>query len=146
MIAGVRVEPLKQIPDERGKILHMMRCDTPGFEKFGEIYFSAVYPGVIKGWHIHKEMTLNYAVPIGHVKMVLYDERPDSVDDGQGAGNLPGRIELLPRDRAGDGAGTASRESATRWPWSPTARRSRIIPTRSRAAIRWTITFRMTGR
>jgi dTDP-4-dehydrorhamnose 3,5-epimerase len=70
MISGVRVVPLKQIPDERGKISHMLRCDTPGFEKFGEIYFSSIWPGVIKGWHIHKEMTLNYAVPVGHIKLV----------------------------------------------------------------------------
>ena len=83
MIDGVRIAPLKQIPDERGRISHMMRCDTPGFTQFGEIYFSSVWPGVIKGWHIHKEMTLNYAVPIGHIKLVLFDERPDSPSKGE---------------------------------------------------------------
>lgn len=83
MIEGVIVVPLKQIPDERGKIMHMLKCDDPHFEKFGEIYFSLVYPGVIKGWHLHKKMILNYAVPIGRIKLVLYDGRENSFTKGK---------------------------------------------------------------
>lgn len=83
MIEGVKITPLRQIPDERGKIMHMLRCDAEGFQGFGEIYFSCVYPGAIKGWHIHKKMTLNYAVPHGHIKFVLYDDRPDSPTKGE---------------------------------------------------------------
>lgn len=83
MIDGVWVRPLRQIPDERGKIMHMLRCDDPNFEQFGEIYFSTIYPGVIKGWHLHKEMTLNYAVVFGMIKLVLYDDRPGSVSRDQ---------------------------------------------------------------
>jgi len=56
----------------------MLREDDPHFERFGEIYFSTVYPGVIKGWHIHKKMTLNYAVIMGAIKLVLYDDRQGS--------------------------------------------------------------------
>lgn len=82
MIEGVTVTPLRQIPDERGKIMHMLRADGPGFTRFGEIYFSTVFPGAIKGWHIHREMTLNYAVPHGRIKLVLYDERDDSPTRG----------------------------------------------------------------
>lgn len=82
MIDGVLVLPLKQIPDERGKVMHMLRCDDPHFEQFGEIYFSMVYPGVIKGWHLHTEMTLNYAVVAGMIKLVLYDDRIDSPTRG----------------------------------------------------------------
>ena len=83
MIDGVRVTPLRQIVDERGKIMHMLRADAEHFEKFGEIYFSCVRPGVIKAWHIHKEMTLNYAVPFGHIKFVLFDDREDSPTRGE---------------------------------------------------------------
>ena len=83
MIEGVIVTPLRQILDERGKIMHMMRSDSPNFEAFGEIYFSCVHPGAIKAWHIHKKMTLNYAVPHGKIKFVLYDERPESPTHGQ---------------------------------------------------------------
>ena len=83
MIEGVRVTPLKQILDERGKIMHMLRNDAEGFAGFGEIYFSCVHPGAIKGWHIHKEMELNYAVPHGNIKFVLYDDRTNSPSCGE---------------------------------------------------------------
>jgi dTDP-4-dehydrorhamnose 3,5-epimerase len=83
MIDGVVVTPLRQILDERGKIMHMLRCDAPGFQGFGEIYFSCVHPGAIKGWHIHSRMTLNYAVPHGHIKFVLYDDREGSPTRGE---------------------------------------------------------------
>lgn len=83
MIDGVKIIPLKQIVDERGKVLHMMRDESEGFAGFGEIYFSSVYPGAIKGWHIHKRMTLNYAVPHGNIKFVLYDDRPESPTNGE---------------------------------------------------------------
>ena len=83
MIDGVIINPLKQIPDERGKVMHMLREDSDGFVGFGEIYFSCVYPGAIKGWHIHKRMTLNYAVPHGNIKFVLYDDRPESLTNGE---------------------------------------------------------------
>ena len=83
MINGVTIHPLTQIPDERGKIMHMLRADDPHFERFGEIYFSTVYPGVVKAWHLHKEMTLNYAVVSGTIKLVLYDDRPDSPTRGE---------------------------------------------------------------
>ena len=78
MIDGVLVTPLKQIADQRGKVMHMLRTTDPHFSSFGEIYFSCVYPGVVKAWHIHKRMVLNYAVPFGQIKFVLYDDRPGS--------------------------------------------------------------------
>jgi dTDP-4-dehydrorhamnose 3,5-epimerase len=83
MIDGVIVEPLKKICDERGAIYHMLRCDDPHFQQFGEIYFSKVNPNAIKGWHIHSQMTLNYAVVIGMIKLVLYDDRDGSPSKGQ---------------------------------------------------------------
>ena len=82
MIDGVKITPLKQILDERGKIMHMLRSDDAHFLHFGEIYFSCVHPGAIKGWHIHHEMVLNYAVPHGKIKFVLYDDRRDSPTRG----------------------------------------------------------------
>lgn len=83
MIQGVDFHPLKQIPDERGRVMQMLRRDDPWFERFGEIYFSVVYPGVVKGWHLHKVMTLNYTVIVGRIKLVLYDERKDSPTRGK---------------------------------------------------------------
>ena len=81
-IHDVQVTPLRRIPDERGAVLHMLREDSPVFERFGEVYFSTVYPGVVKGWHLHRQMTLNYAVPLGMIKLVLYDERSGSPTEG----------------------------------------------------------------
>lgn len=83
MIKGVEVISLKQIADERGKIMHMLRNDAKHFERFGEVYFSVVYPGVIKGWHLHKIMVLNYAVLTGMIKLVLFDDRKDSPTKGE---------------------------------------------------------------
>jgi dTDP-4-dehydrorhamnose 3,5-epimerase len=81
-IDGLVVTPLRRIPDERGAVFHMLRNDSEQFVQFGEIYFSTVYPGVVKGWHLHHEMTLNYAVPVGMVKLVCYDDREGSRTHG----------------------------------------------------------------
>jgi dTDP-4-dehydrorhamnose 3,5-epimerase len=81
-IEGVRILPLRRIPDERGTIFHMLRRDDPHFVEFGEIYFTSIFPDVVKGWHKHSEMTLNYACIFGRVKLVLYDDRPGSTTSG----------------------------------------------------------------
>lgn len=83
MIEGVVITPLRQIPDERGKVMHMLRRDDPEFEQFGEIYFSMVYPQAIKAWNLHTAVTLNYAVVVGMIKLVLYDQRSSSSTRGQ---------------------------------------------------------------
>ena len=83
MIGGVEILPLRQFPDERGKVMHMLRADAPHFRGFGEIYFSTVHPGVVKGWHLHKKMVLSYAVPIGNIKLVLFDDRAGSPTKGK---------------------------------------------------------------
>tara|TARA_B100001750_G_C14964971_1_gene330109 strand:- start:34 stop:471 length:438 start_codon:yes stop_codon:yes gene_type:complete len=83
MIDNVKITPLKQITDKRGKIMHMLRNDSSIFEKFGEIYFSTVNPGFIKAWHLHKEATLNYACVKGKVRLVLFDERKESSTKGK---------------------------------------------------------------
>ena len=83
MIDGVVVTPKRQIIDERGKVMHMLRRDDPEYQEFGEIYFSTVNPGAIKGWHIHTAMTLNYYCVHGQVKLALYDDREGSPTHGQ---------------------------------------------------------------
>jgi dTDP-4-dehydrorhamnose 3,5-epimerase len=83
MIDGVLVIPLKRIPDERGTVLHMLKRTDPHFIEFGEIYFSTIYPGIVKGWHKHAEMTLNYACVQGRIKLVLFDDRSGSATKGE---------------------------------------------------------------
>jgi dTDP-4-dehydrorhamnose 3,5-epimerase len=82
LIEGSKVTPLRRIPDERGTVYHMLKSTDPQFIQFGEIYFSTVYPDVVKGWHKHREMTLNYACIFGRIKLVLYDERESSSTRG----------------------------------------------------------------
>lgn len=82
-INGVIITPLKQIADERGKVMHMLREDDHQFKRFGEIYFSMVYPEKIKGWHIHSRMTLNYALVTGRINLVMFDDREDSITRGR---------------------------------------------------------------
>jgi dTDP-4-dehydrorhamnose 3,5-epimerase len=81
-IDGLEIVPLRRIPDERGTIMHMLRATDPHFRAFGEIYFSLIFPGVVKGWHRHREMTLNYACVHGRVKVVCYDDRAGSPTQG----------------------------------------------------------------
>jgi dTDP-4-dehydrorhamnose 3,5-epimerase len=83
MIDGVSVIPLRQIHDERGAVMHMLKQSDPHFREFGEIYFSTVYPGVVKAWHLHSRMIINYAVPVGRIKLVLYDDREESPTRGE---------------------------------------------------------------
>lgn len=79
---GVRVIPLRRIPDERGTIFHMLSSTDEHFQQFGEIYFTTIYDGVVKGWHKHRDMTLNYACIHGRIKLVIYDDRIDSPTRG----------------------------------------------------------------
>jgi dTDP-4-dehydrorhamnose 3,5-epimerase len=78
MIQGVIVRPLRIIADERGKVMHMLRSDSELYLQFGEVYFSIINQGFIKGWKKHSKMTQHYAVPVGNIKLVLYDGRDDS--------------------------------------------------------------------
>ena len=82
-IEGVIVQPLKQIVDSRGSVLHMMRNDSELFRQFGEVYFSEVHPEAIKAWKRHKEQTQNLTVPIQRIRLVIYDGRPQSRTQGK---------------------------------------------------------------
>jgi dTDP-4-dehydrorhamnose 3,5-epimerase len=83
VIEGVIIKPLRKIPDDRGTILKMQECSDPEFKGFGEIYFSTIYPGVVKGWHLHENAILNYAVVKGMIRLVLYDGRENSATFGE---------------------------------------------------------------
>jgi dTDP-4-dehydrorhamnose 3,5-epimerase len=83
MIAGVQTKSLKVIPDERGRLMEMLRCDDPEFSKFGQVYMTSAYPGVIKGWHYHHIQNDGFVVVKGMIKLVLYDRRSDSPTFGE---------------------------------------------------------------
>ena len=79
LIDGVKTKTLRLIPDERGWLMEVLRCDDPEFfQKFGQVYVSATYPGVVKAWHYHKHQIDNFACITGMVKLVLVDTRDGS--------------------------------------------------------------------
>jgi dTDP-4-dehydrorhamnose 3,5-epimerase len=82
-IDGVIITELRQITDERGSVLHMLRCDAPEFIHFGECYFSEVLPGAVKAWKRHRTQTQNFAVPVGRIRIAIYDDRIESISQGQ---------------------------------------------------------------
>jgi dTDP-4-dehydrorhamnose 3,5-epimerase len=83
MINGVRVKKLKVIADERGRLMEMLRADDEMFVKFGQVYLTSAYPGVVKGWHYHKRQVDHFVVVRGMMKIVLYDARKDSPTFGE---------------------------------------------------------------
>jgi len=82
LIDGVATRRAKVIPDERGRLGEIMRADDPWFEKFGQVYFTTTYPGIVKAWHFHKKQTDHFYVAKGTVKIGLFDARENSPTAG----------------------------------------------------------------
>ena len=83
MIDGVVIKSLRVIPDERGRLMEIIRCDDPVFEKFGQVYLTTTYPKVVKAWHSHMKQDDNITVVKGMLKLVLYDDREESSTRGE---------------------------------------------------------------
>ena len=83
LIDGVQIKRLKVIPDERGRLMEVLRCDDDLFLGFGQAYLTTAYPGVVKAWHYHRKQTDNFVVVKGMMKVVLYDERENSPTRGK---------------------------------------------------------------
>jgi dTDP-4-dehydrorhamnose 3,5-epimerase len=83
MIEGVMIKKLRVIPDERGKLMEILRMDDEMFKGFGQVYMTTAYPGVVKGWHYHKKQYDSMAVVKGMMKIVLYDGRQGSSTYGE---------------------------------------------------------------
>ena len=83
MIQDVLLTPLKRIFNPKGDIFHAMKNSSDGYAGFGEAYFSAVHYGVTKGWKRHEVATLNLVVIYGSIKFVLFDDRLDSLSNGE---------------------------------------------------------------
>ena len=82
-ISGLKVIPLKEISDNRGSVLHMLRSDADHFRQFGEIYFSEINPGKVKTWKNHTKIIQNLTVPVGKVLFKFYDDRLSSKSFGK---------------------------------------------------------------
>ncbi len=82
LIQGVRTKALKVVADERGRLMEMLRADDELFLKFGQVYLTAAYPGVVKAWHYHERQTDHFVCVRGMMKVVLYDDRDGSPTRG----------------------------------------------------------------
>jgi len=78
VIEGVKIKKLRIIPDERGRLMEILRSDDDLFQKFGQVYMTTTYPDVVKAWHLHKKQTDNIACLHGTIKLALYDNRKKS--------------------------------------------------------------------
>ena len=83
MIEGVATKILKVIPDERGRLMEIIRNDEEIFDKFGQVYMTTNYPGVVKAWHYHLEQVDHVSCVKGMIKLVLHDSRDGSSTKGQ---------------------------------------------------------------
>ncbi len=83
MIEGVRTKKLNVIPDERGRLMEVLRSDDDLFIRFGQAYVTTACPGVVKAWHHHKKQHDNFACIAGMMKVVLYDSRDGSPTKGE---------------------------------------------------------------
>lgn len=83
MIEGVKTKKLRVIPDERGRLMEILRSDDELFERFGQVYMTTTYPGVVKAWHLHRKQTDNVACIQGMIKLALYDSRKESSTYGE---------------------------------------------------------------
>ncbi|NOX96503.1 MAG: dTDP-4-dehydrorhamnose 3,5-epimerase [Nitrospirae bacterium] len=78
MIEGVKVKKLRVIPDERGRLMEILRSDEEFFDKFGQVYLTTALPGIVKAWHYHRKQTDHFLGVIGKARVALYDSREDS--------------------------------------------------------------------
>ena len=92
VINDVELQDLAVIPTDGGPVMHMMRPASPLFGEIGEVYFSEVEPGCVKAWKCHTRQTQRFAVPVGQLKIVLYDDRPESRADHGSAARQAGQL------------------------------------------------------
>lgn len=78
LIEGVAVKELKVIPDQRGRLMEILRVDDEIFAGFGQVYLTTTLPGVVKAWHLHKLQTDQVTCVAGMIRLGLYDDRRDS--------------------------------------------------------------------
>ena len=83
MIDGVKIKKLKVIPDNRGRLMEILRCDDEIFEKFGQVYITTAFPGIVKAWHYHKKQDDHFVCLMGKIRLSLYDARDGSKTKGE---------------------------------------------------------------
>jgi len=71
MLNKVKKISLKEIKTTSGNIIKYIDKEKNFFKKFGEIYFSEIKKGYVKGWNLHKKCHCLITVPFGSVEFTL---------------------------------------------------------------------------
>ena len=95
MIDGVRIKQLVRHLDDRGYVMEILRDDDEVFLGFGQVYVSAVFPGIIKAWHCHQRQTDSFCVIRGNAKVGLFDDREGSPTAGEAMAVVCGELKPL---------------------------------------------------
>ena len=93
MALKYKVKKIKVIKNSKGNLFKMISKNDNFYNKFGEIYFSEVYPKKFKGWKIHKKMTQLITVVNGSVKFFIkknIEDKPKIIEI-----KYPNRMNLL---------------------------------------------------
>ncbi len=83
MIEGIEVKELKLIPDQRGRLMEILRADDRIYKGFGQVYMTTAYPGIIKAWHYHAKQDDYFTCIRGEIRLALYDARKKSKTFGE---------------------------------------------------------------
>jgi dTDP-4-dehydrorhamnose 3,5-epimerase len=79
LIEGVMLRKIRPQPDERGEVCEIF---SPAWNVLPEplvyVYQATILPGYVKGWIVHREQEDRIFVSLGRLRIVLFDDRPDS--------------------------------------------------------------------
>jgi dTDP-4-dehydrorhamnose 3,5-epimerase len=79
LIHGVVIRNAVTQIDDRGTLCEILRPDWDFHPApLSYVYQFMIRPGKIKGWHVHHQHDDRIFISQGTVKVVLYDDRPDS--------------------------------------------------------------------
>lgn len=71
-MTGVTLTSLKRVSVINGDVYHALKASEETYKGFGELYFSRIDYGKVKGWKKHTKFTLNLTVPAGYVRFVVF--------------------------------------------------------------------------
>lgn len=77
MVAPI-VKKLTTHLDDRGYLSEILRSDDCVYKNFGQVYISTIYPGTIKGFHVHERKTDYITCVRGQVKFVVIESNCNS--------------------------------------------------------------------
>ena len=77
-INGLKKINIKIFKNKKGDLIKYLSSKDRFFKKFGEIYFSEIKKGQVKGWNLHKRYKCHLAVISGSVTFNFVDNRKKS--------------------------------------------------------------------